>query len=113
MLDETTGNITLNRADTFTLEFCYQDSGAPVALTPAKTLFHIGKDKDYLFSIAPVADTNDPTILHFTFTPAHALRLGNKEWDYVIRDEEAEDVLSEGSTISAVSFAIPTALVIV
>lgn len=107
MLDEITGHITLNRADTFLLRFVYTDEAdAPLSMRPADLKFHVGSEAQYLFSLSPTFDPQDPPAVYFTFTPEHARLLAKKEWGWIIRDEPNVEVLAEGATISATGFAV-------
>ena len=110
MQDEFTGNITLNRADTFTLAFKYEDeNGQALPLNPANLRLHVGSEAQYLLTVIPVADPDDNTVVHFTFTRDHAAALGRKEWSWIIRKfvNGEPDVLVEGATINATGFAVP------
>lgn len=109
MQDETTGNITLNRADTFSFSFDVEENGKALPLDPASLRLHVGSEKKYLFELVPVADPHTNTVVHFTFTPAHAALLGTAEWSWIIREivDGEPDVLAEGATISATGFAVP------
>ena len=110
MQDEFTGNITLNRADTFTLAFKYEDEdGQALPLNPANLRLHVGSEAQYLLTLAPTADPQDNTVVYFTFTPEHAALLLKKEWSWIIREivNGEPDVLVEGATIMATGFAVP------
>ena len=111
MQDQITGNITLDRADTFVLEFDYQDEGGSlVNLSHTDMMLHVGSNNgDVLFSLSPTRDPIDPFVVKFVFTAAHASLLGKKEYDWIIREvvDGVPDVLASGATISAVGFAIP------
>ncbi|KQO58412.1 hypothetical protein [Sphingomonas sp. Leaf257] len=101
MLDAT-GNITLNRADTFTFALDYQDeNGSPINLTNSNITLYVDK----VFSLTPTAANGK---LYFTFTPAHAVALQNKEYEWIIREvvNGVPDVLVSGGTISAEGFAV-------
>lgn len=114
MQDEYTGNITLNRADTFTLAFKYEDEdGQALPLNPGNLRLHVGSEAQYLLTVIPVADPQDNTVVHFTFTPVHAALLLKKEWSWIIREiaNGEPDVLAEGATISATGFAVPADVV--
>ena len=109
MQDETTGNITLNRADTFSFSFDVQENGEALPLDPASLRLHVGSETQLLFTLAPTADPQDDTVVHFTFTPEHAALLLKKEWSWIIREivNGEPDVLVEGATIMATGFAVP------
>ncbi len=103
MQDETTGNITLNRADTFSFSFDVEENGEALPLDPASLRLHVGSETQLLFTLAPTADPQDNTVVHFTFTPEHAALLLKKEWSWIIREivNGEPDVLVEGATIMA------------
>lgn len=103
---DASGNITLNKAGFFSFAFDMVDeSGAKIDLSAADIKLHIDK---LGIQIVPSRDLSNPSVLHFTFTTAHAAAIGTKELPWIIRQVVAgvPEVIVEGGTITAEGFAV-------